>query len=77
VNNSAIKSLLRGFDTVQCCYYLLPVGAGRAARTVEDARLLALRKELDRTTKGLDRLYEAVEQGNLPMDDTLRSRAQA
>jgi len=28
----------------------------RAARTVEDARLLALRKEHDRTTKGLDRL---------------------
>ena len=48
----------------------------RAARTVEDARLLALRKELDRTKKGLDRLYEAVEQGHLPMDDTLRSRAQ-
>ena len=48
----------------------------RAARTVEDARLLQLRKELDRTKKGLDRLYEAVEQGHLPTDDTLRSRAQ-
>jgi hypothetical protein len=47
----------------------------RAARTVEDARMRALRKELDRTTKGLDRLYEAIEQGNLPTDDTLRARA--
>lgn len=48
----------------------------RAARTVEDARLLVLTKELDSATKALNRLYEAVEQALLPMDDTLRSRAQ-
>ena len=48
----------------------------RAARTVEDTRLLVLRKELDKATKSLTRLYEAVEQGLLPMDDTLRNRAQ-
>jgi hypothetical protein len=48
----------------------------RAARTVEDTRLLALRKELDKATKALTRLYEAVEQELLPMDETLRSRAQ-
>jgi site-specific DNA recombinase len=42
---------------------------------VEDSRLLVLRKELDRTKKGLSRLYEAVELDLLPMDDTLRSHA--
>jgi site-specific DNA recombinase len=48
----------------------------RAARTVEDARLLALRKELDQATRALNRLYEAVELGRVPQDETLRARAQ-
>ena len=47
----------------------------RAARTVEDTTLLTLRKELDHLTKGLDHLYEAVEQGLLLTDETLRARA--
>ena len=48
----------------------------RQAKTAEDARLLTLRKELDRATAGLDRLYEAVEEGALSIDDTLRTRTQ-
>ena len=48
----------------------------RAARSVENTRLLALRWEQDRATKALNLLYKAVEQELLPMDDTLRARAQ-
>lgn len=48
----------------------------RAARTVEDTQLLQLRRDLDKASLGLQRLYEAVEDGALTMDDTLRSRAQ-
>lgn len=48
----------------------------RAAHTVENAQLVRLRKEADEAGRGLERLYEAVEKGLLPMDDTLRSRAQ-
>ncbi len=48
----------------------------RAARTVEDTQLLQLRRDLDKATLGLQRLYEAVEDGALTMDDTLRARAQ-
>ena len=45
-------------------------------RTAEDARLITLTKELERATTGLDRLYQAVEQGALSIDDTLRTRTQ-
>ena len=48
----------------------------RAARTVENTRQLALKKELDHATKGLDRLYDAVQEGVLSLDDTLRNRSQ-
>jgi DNA invertase Pin-like site-specific DNA recombinase len=47
----------------------------RAAHTVEDSRLLALRKELDGATQALNRLYEAVERELLPMEETLRKHA--
>ncbi len=33
------------------------------AKTAEDARLITLTKELERATIGLDRLYQAVEEG--------------
>ena len=46
------------------------------AQTAEDARLITLRKELDRATTGLDRLYQAVEDGALSIDETLQTRAQ-
>ena len=48
---------------------------GRAARTVENGRLVELRRVLDATKSGLERLYDAVERGVLPEDDTLRARA--
>ncbi|MGB8436612.1 MAG: recombinase family protein [Burkholderiales bacterium] len=48
----------------------------RAARTVENARVLKLRKELDRATEACNRLLDAVERGALPMDELLRARAQ-
>ena len=40
-----------------------------------DSRLLTRRKELDRATQALNRLYEAVEKDLLPTDETLRKRA--
>ena len=46
------------------------------AKTAEDARLITLKKELDRATTGLDRLYQAVEDGALSIDETLRTRTQ-
>jgi site-specific DNA recombinase len=46
------------------------------AKTAEDARLITLKKELDRATTGLDRLYQAVEEGALSIDETLRTRTQ-
>jgi len=48
----------------------------RAARTVENGRLVQLRRVLDDAKTGLERLYDAVERGVLPDDDTLRARAQ-
>jgi len=48
----------------------------RAARTVENTRVLKLRKELDRATEACNRLFDAVERGVLPMDELLRTRAQ-
>ena len=47
-----------------------------ASRFKEEAKLAALKKDLDNATKGLDRLYQAVETGVLAMDDTLRDRSQ-
>jgi hypothetical protein len=44
------------------------------AKTAEDARLITLKKELDRATTGLDRLYQAVEEGARSIDETLRIR---
>ena len=46
------------------------------AKTAEDARLITLTKELERATTGLERLYQAVEEGALSIDDTLRTRTQ-
>ena len=46
----------------------------RASRTVEDAKVLALSKELDKVNKSQERLYEAVEEGTLPLDAMLRAR---
>lgn len=46
------------------------------ARTREDDRLGPLQKELTELDNATNRLYEAVEKGLLPMDDTLRDRAQ-
>ena len=44
------------------------------AKTAEDARLVTLRKELDQVNCGLDRLYQAVEQAAITIDETLRAR---
>ncbi len=46
------------------------------ARAREDDRLGPLQKELTELETATNRLYEAVEKGLLPMDDTLRDRAQ-
>ena len=48
----------------------------RQAKTAEDARLITMTKELERATTGLDRLYKAVEDGALSIDETLRTRTQ-
>ena len=48
----------------------------RQAKTAEDARLITMKTELDRATTGLDRLYKAVEEGALSIDETLRTRTQ-
>jgi len=47
------------------------------AKTAEVARLITLNKELDRATMGLYRLYQAVEEGVLSIDETLRARSLA
>ena len=39
----------------------------RQAKTAENARLITLTKELERTTTGLDRLYQAIEEGAVSM----------
>ena len=46
------------------------------AKTAEDARLITLTKELERATTGLDRLYQAIEEGAVSIDETLRTRTQ-
>ena len=48
----------------------------RQAKTAADARLITMTKELERATTGLDRLYQAVEEGALSIDETLRTRTQ-
>ena len=48
----------------------------RQAKTAEDARLITLTKELERTSIGLERLCQAVEQGVVSIDETLRTRTQ-
>lgn len=48
----------------------------RPAKPAEDARLITLTKELERATTGLDRLYQAVEEGALSIDETLCARTQ-
>jgi hypothetical protein len=46
------------------------------AKTPENARLITLKKELERATTGLDRLYKAIEEGALFIDETRRERRQ-
>jgi DNA invertase Pin-like site-specific DNA recombinase len=47
----------------------------KASRTGQDEKLRELQRELDQTTKAQERLYEAVEQGALALDDSLKSRS--
>ena len=46
----------------------------RQAKTVEDARLITLKKEPDHATNGLDRLYQAAEEDALSIDEMVRVR---
>jgi site-specific DNA recombinase len=48
----------------------------RKMETEEDRQLKQLQKELQETEQRLDKLYEAVETGALPLDSTLQNRAQ-
>lgn len=48
----------------------------RQAKTAESARLITLKAELDQVAVGLDRLYQAIEQGVIAIDETLRERTQ-
>jgi len=41
----------------------------------QEVHLKPLQKEMDNLKLGTDRLYEAVEKGLLPMDETLQQRA--
>ncbi|MGO9446065.1 MAG: recombinase family protein [Thiobacillaceae bacterium] len=47
----------------------------RAWRRDQDVHFKPLQKEMDSLTLATDRLYEAVEKGLLPMDETLQQRA--
>lgn len=47
----------------------------KASRTGQDEKLRELQRELDQTTKATERLYEAVEQGVLALDDSLKDRS--
>jgi site-specific DNA recombinase len=47
----------------------------RASRTVENARLLELTRELGKVDEGSRRLYEAVEKGLIPLDSSLQERS--
>ena len=46
------------------------------SRSCPMSSVITLTKELERATMGLDRHYQAVEQGALSVDDTLRTRTQ-
>ncbi len=46
------------------------------AHTLEDEQLRALKLSLKSAEEGIERLYQAVEQGILPLDDTLTERGQ-
>ena len=46
------------------------------AKTAESARLITLKAELDQVAVGFDRLYQAIEQGAIAIDETLRERTQ-
>ena len=48
----------------------------KASHGEEEARVRALSKELKDLEQGTERLYQAVEQGVLPMDASLQARAQ-
>ena len=48
----------------------------KSSRSEEDAQLGALTKQLKEVEQANSRLYDAVEQGMLPMDATLQARAQ-
>ncbi len=48
----------------------------KKANSQQDESLRLLKKELNATEKATARLYEAFEQGLLPMDNTLKERAQ-
>ncbi len=45
-------------------------------RSKEDEELARLKREIDSTDNALNKLYEAVEKGLLPLDETLQARAQ-
>jgi chorismate mutase len=47
----------------------------KANRTTQDAQLKTLTKELDQVGKATERLYEAVEQGVLELNDSLKTRS--
>ena len=48
----------------------------KATQSSQDDQVRALQRELTELDQGANRLYEAVEKGLLPMDDTLAGRAQ-
>lgn len=47
----------------------------KASRTGQDETLKALQKELDQIAKSTERLFEAVEQGVLELNDSLKTRS--
>ena len=47
----------------------------KASHAMQDAQLKTLTKELDQIGKGTERLYEAVEQGVLELNDSLKTRS--
>jgi len=47
----------------------------KASRTGQDAALKSLSKELEQISEGTERLYQAVEQGVLELNDSLKARS--
>lgn len=72
---TASTSSARPFKHVTLMLYQL-LRHMQQAKTAEDARLITLTIELERATAGLERLYQAVEEGALSIDDALRTRTQ-